>query len=102
MAGIAHPAARTRGLLKNPAEWRQIALIVVYLGVLFTMSLVPAARTLPMLAFACWLAFLDSVVVHNSMHQGPFASETLNGVWRCLISFGVLYPASANIASHNL
>lgn len=89
-------------MLKNPAEWRQIAIIAAYFGVLGAAYFIPQARTVFTLAFACWLAFLNAVVVHNSLHQGPFVSQRLNYAWRMLLSFGVLYPASANIPSHNL
>ena len=89
-------------LLKNPAEWRQIAIIAAYFGVIGTAYFVPQARTIFTLALACWLAFLNAVVIHNSLHQGPFVSQRLNYAWRMLLSFGVLYPASANIPSHNL
>jgi fatty acid desaturase len=89
-------------LLKHPAEWRQIAIVTMYLGALGLAYFVPQARTLPVLALACWLSFLNSVVIHNSLHQGPFHSQTLNYAWRMILSFGALYPASANIPSHNL
>jgi len=102
MASVATGEVRSHALLRNPAEWRQLAIIATYLGVLSAMYFVPAARTIPLLVFACWLSFLNSVVIHNSLHQGPFTSTGLNYVWRCLISFGALYPASANIPSHNL
>jgi len=88
--------------LKHPSEWRQIAIIATYLGVLGVAYFVPQARTIPTLLFACWLSFLNSVVIHNSLHQGPFQSQRWNYAWRMLLSFGALYPASANIPSHNL
>ncbi len=96
------PPDRDTGLLKNTSEVRQIAIVLLYIGLLFTMYLVPQARTLPLLAFACWLAFLNSVVIHNSLHAGPFRNTNINYAWRMLVSFGALYPASANIPSHNL
>lgn len=95
-------STQTKSLLKHRAEWRQIAIVATYLGVLALAYFVPQARTIPTLAFACWLSFLNSVVIHNSLHQGPFHSQRLNYAWRLLISFGALYPASANIPSHNL
>lgn len=97
-ASVAPPA----GLLKSAYEIRQLGLVTLYMGVLFTLYFVPAARTLPLLAFACWLSFLNTVVLHNSLHAGPFRSATLNSGWRMVLSFGALYPASANIPSHNL
>lgn len=90
------------GPLKNVKDLRQVAIIALYVGLLFTMFFVPRARTLPCLVFACWLSFLNSVVIHNSLHAGPFRSTFLNEVWRLILSFGSLYPASANIPSHNL
>ncbi len=96
------PVAPSGGLLKNAYDLRQLGLITLYMGVVFTMYFVPAARTLPLLAFACWLSFLNTVVLHNSLHSGPFRSSTLNNAWRMVLSFGALYPASANIPSHNL
>ncbi len=89
-------------LVKHPAEWRQIGIVTVYLALLFTMVLVPAFRTLPSLALACALSFLNTVVIHNHLHLGIFRSHALNLAWRCVLSFGALYPASANIPSHNL
>lgn len=90
------------GPLKNVKDLRQVAIIALYVGLLFTMFFVPRARTIPCLLFACWLSFLNSVVIHNSLHAGPFRSTFLNEVWRMILSFGSLYPASANIPSHNL
>src|SRR5581483_5278180 len=69
-------------VLKNPAEWRQILIIAAYFGVIGTAYFVPQARTVFTLALACWLAFLNAVVIHNSLHQGPFVSQRLNYAWR--------------------
>jgi beta-carotene hydroxylase len=93
---------RDLGPLKNAHDLRQVGLITVYMGLLFTMYFVPAARNVPCLLLACYLAFLNSVVIHNSLHAGPFKATWMNDVWRMILSFGVLYPASANIPSHNL
>jgi fatty acid desaturase len=41
-------------------------------------------------------------VIHNHLHQGIFESRRLNMFWRAVLSFGALYPASANVPSHNL
>jgi fatty acid desaturase len=54
------------------------------------------------LAGACYFSFLNAVVIHNHLHQGIFHDKTANLAWRCVLSFGSLYPASANIPSHNL
>lgn len=88
--------------MKHPAEWRQIGIVGAYLGVLAAMHAVPACRNVIFLAAACFLSFLNTVVVHNHLHQGIFHSDRLNKLFRCLLSFGALYPASANIPSHNL
>lgn len=66
------------------------------------MFLVPAARNVLVFAAACYFSFLNAVVIHNHMHQGVFHSRTLNLIWRAILSFGALYPASANIPAHNL
>jgi fatty acid desaturase len=89
-------------LVKHPAEWRQIGIVGVYLGLLAAMVLVPACRNVLFLAAACYFSFLNTVVIHNHLHQGIFHSRRLNMIWRCVLSFGALYPASANIPSHNL
>jgi fatty acid desaturase len=89
-------------LVKHPAEWRQIGIVGAYVGLLAAMYTVPACRNVVFLAGACYLSFLNAVVIHNHLHQGIFHNKTLNLAWRCVLSFGSLYPASANIPSHNL
>ena len=89
-------------LLRHPAELRQVGIVVVYWALMGSMYFVPAARTLPLFLAACYFSFLNAVVIHNHLHQGVFQSKRLNMVWRAILSFGALYPASANIASHNL
>lgn len=89
-------------LVRRRAEWRQIGIVAVYWTVLGSMMFVPGARTVPMFLAACYFSFLNSVVIHNHMHQGIFHSKRLNLIWRSVLSFGALYPASANIPSHNL
>ena len=88
--------------MKHPAEWRQIGLVAVYLALLAAMLASPACRNPLFLAAACYFSFLNAVVIHNHLHQGIFHSRRLNLIWRCVLSFGALYPASANIPSHNL
>ena len=66
------------------------------------MFFVPAARNVFVFVAACGLSFLNSVVIHNHLHQGIFANRRLNLAWRAVLSFGALYPASANIPAHNL
>ncbi len=89
-------------LVKNRAEWRQIGIIFVYMGILFSMYFIPWCRNPLFFAAACYFSFLNTVVIHNHLHQGIFKNRTLNMLWRGLLSFGALYPASANIPSHNL
>ena len=89
-------------LVRHPAEWRQIGIIGVYLGLLAAMYCVPACRNVLCLAAACYFSFLNTVVLHNHLHQGIFKSKRLNMLWRLVLSFGALYPASATIPSHNL
>lgn len=91
-----------RGVLRNASEWRQVGLIAVYLGVLASMYFLPVCRNVFFFAAACYFSFLNTVVLHNHLHQGIFRSKTLNKGWNLLLSFGALYPASANIPSHNL
>jgi len=95
------PAAQP-WLVKHPTEWRQIGIVTVYLGLLMAMYWVPACRNILFFAAAFYFAFLNSVVLHNHLHQGIFHSKRLNLVWRCVLSFVALYPASANIPAHNL
>jgi fatty acid desaturase len=95
-------AARGPWLVKHPAEWRQIGIVGVYLGLLGSMYAIPACRNVGFLAAACYFSFLNTVVIHNHLHQGIFRSDRLNKAFRCVLSFGALYPASANIPSHNL
>ena len=95
-------SSRAPSLVKHPAEWRQIGIASVYLGLLASMVLVPGCRNVVCLGLACLLSFLNAVVIHNHLHQGIFHSRRLNMMFRCVLSFGALYPASANIPSHNL
>ena len=88
--------------MKLPAEWRQIGIVAVYLGLLGAMYAVPACRNVLFLGLACAFSFLNAVVIHNHLHQGIFKSRRLNMLFRCVLSFGSLYPASANMPSHNL
>ena len=94
--------ARETWLVKHPAEWRQIGIIFVYMGLLFSMYFVEQCRNPLFFCAACYFSFLNTVVIHNHLHQGIFKSRRLNMAWRAVLSFGALYPASANIPSHNL
>lgn len=91
-----------RALLRHPAEVRQIGIVAVYWALLGSLYFVPASRHVLVFAAACYFSFLNAVVIHNHLHQGIFHSKRLNMIWRSVLSFGALYPASANIASHNL
>jgi fatty acid desaturase len=95
-------STRETALLHHRADRRQVAIIAVYFGLLFAMYFVPACRNVFFLALACYFSFLNAVVIHNHVHKGIFKSRILNRLFRCVLSFGVLYPASANVASHNL
>lgn len=95
-------AGRGDWLLHNVADYRQIGIISVYWALLFAMYFVPACRNVVFLVGACYFSFLNAVVIHNHLHKGIFKSKALNRAFRCVLSFGALYPASANIASHNL
>ena len=89
-------------LVSHPAECRLIGIVATYWGVLASTYFVPACRNVLFLGVACLLSFLNAVVIHNHMHAGVFQSKTLNHVWRRVLSFGALYPASVNLPSHNL
>lgn len=98
----ARAAAPSTWLVRRPEEWRQVGIVASYWALLAAMMFVPTARSVPVFAAACYFSFLNAVVIHNHMHQGVFHSKTLNLVWRAVLSFGALYPASANIPAHNL
>ncbi len=89
-------------LVRHPAEWRQLGIVAVYWGLLGSMVFVPACRNVAVFVAACFFSFLNSVVIHNHMHQGVFRSKTLNLAFRRVLSFGALYPATVNIPAHNL
>jgi fatty acid desaturase len=89
-------------ILKHPAEWRQLAIVSVYLSLLGAMYFVPACRNIGFFALACYFSFLNAVVIHNHLHQGVFQSKRANLWFRRVLSFGALYPASVNIPAHNL
>jgi fatty acid desaturase len=88
--------------LKHPAEIRQIGIIAAYMGLLFGMYFVPALRNPLLFVAACYFSFLNAVVIHNHLHQGVFRSKKANDAFKLVLSFGNLYPASANTPSHNL
>ncbi len=89
-------------LVRRREEWRQVGIVGVYWGLLALMLAWPPARNLVVVAAACYFSFLNAVVIHNHLHQGIFHSKRLNLIWRAILSFGALYPASANIPAHNL
>lgn len=98
---VADPRGRA-WLVRNRADWRQLGIVATYWALLFSMYFVPACRNVLFFLGACYFSFLNAVVIHNHMHQGIFRSKTLNNVMRRLLSFGALYPATVNIAAHNL
>lgn len=100
--GLALPRAKSDALLHNVADYRQIGIVALYWALLGAMFFVPACRNAAFFLGACYLSFLNAVVIHNHLHKGIFKSKSLNRAFRCVLSFGALYPASANIASHNL
>ena len=89
-------------LVRHPTEWRQVAIVLVYQALLLGMMFVPGLRHPLVLVPAFLLSFLNAVVIHNHLHRGIFHSHRLNMLWRGVLSFGALYPASANVPSHNL
>jgi fatty acid desaturase len=95
-------STKQNGLLKRREDWRQVGIIAVYWSLLGAMYFAPSCRNVGFLIAAGYFSFLNSVVIHNCLHQGMFHGARLNSLWRVMISFGVLYPASANIPSHNL
>ncbi|MCB9643153.1 MAG: fatty acid desaturase [Myxococcales bacterium] len=88
--------------LKYAADIRQVGILSVYMGLLASMFFFPIFRNPVVLVLACYFSFLNAVIIHNSLHQAPFHSSALNSFWKMLLSFGNLYPASANMPSHNL
>lgn len=92
----------SKAIVRNPADWRQLGIVAIYLSLLGSMYTLPACRNIVFFAAACYFAFLNSVVIHNHLHSGIFNSKRLNLWFRGVLSFGALYPASANIPSHNL
>jgi fatty acid desaturase len=89
-------------LVKHPAEWRPIGIVAVYWALLASMLFVPWCRNPLWFAAACYFSFLNTVVIHNHMHQGVFRVRWMNLAFRRVLSFGALYPATVNIPSHNL
>lgn len=88
--------------VRHPSEWRQIGLITVYMVTLGCMYFVPACRNPVFFVAACFLSFVNAIVIHNHLHQGVFHDKRLNDAFKLVLSFGNLYPASANTPSHNL
>lgn len=96
------PKAPESWLVKHPAEWRAVGIVVTYLGLLGSMYFVPACRNVFFFGAALYFSFLNTIIIHNHLHQGMFKSRRLNMIWRCVLSFGSLYPATANVPAHNL
>lgn len=89
-------------LVRRREEWRQVGIGAVYNALVLTPVFVASARHPLVFLAACYFSFLNAVVIHNHLHKGVFHSKRLNKAFRFLLSFGALYPASANIPSHNL
>jgi len=98
----ARTKARGDWLLHNTADYRQVGIVATYWALLFSMYFVEDCRNVVFFLAACYFAFLNAVVIHNHLHKGMFKSKRLNRLFRGVLSFGVLYPASANLASHNI
>jgi fatty acid desaturase len=96
------PKGRGDRLLHNVADYRQVWIVSTYWALLFSMYFVEECRNVLFLFLACYFSFLNAVVIHNHVHKGIFKDKTLNRFFRAVLSFGALYPASANVASHNL
>lgn len=88
--------------VKYVEDLRQVGIIVVYMFLLFGMMFIPQMRHPVVVALACYFSFLNAVIIHNTMHMSPFLSRKRGAFWRWVISFGNLYPASANVPSHNM
>ena len=89
-------------LLWNTADYRQLFIVGTYMSLLFSMYFIEECRNVAFFVAACYFSFLNSVVIHNHLHKGIFRGRKLNRIFRAILSFGALYPASANVASHNL
>jgi len=89
------------GWLRHPADRRSLLLVTAYQLTLFGPLFVPELRNGLMLIAACGLSFLNAVVIHNVMHLPMFTSAKAEAALRAILSFGNLYPASANIPAHN-
>jgi len=96
------PAGGETWLVRHSTEWRQVGIVTAYWLTLSCMYWLPFCRNPAVLALACALSFLNAVVIHNHLHRGIFHSKRLNLIFRSILSFGNLYPASANIPAHNL
>lgn len=87
--------------LRRKEDLRPLGLVTAYWICLGLAYFNPQFRHPAILIAACVLSFLNAVVIHNEMHVPIFRSRPLRSVFRALLSFGNLYPASANIPSHN-
>lgn len=94
-------AGETKGWLRYPADRRALLVVAAYQATLFGPLLVPELRHGLVLGLACALSFLNAVVIHNVMHLPMFRRPGLDAALRAILSFGNLYPASANVPAHN-
>lgn len=88
--------------VRHPSDWRQVGIITTYMAVLAAVYFVPACRNPLFFGMACFFSFLNAIVIHNHLHQGVFRDKRANDGFKLILSFGNLYPASANTPSHNL
>lgn len=94
--------AREPWLVRRREEWRQVGIVATYLALLLTPVFWAPARHPAVFVAACYFSFLNAVVIHNHLHKGVFHAKGLNRAFRFVLSFGALYPASANVPAHNL
>lgn len=88
--------------LRHASDWRQLLIVGIYLALIGSMYFLPWCRNLPFFVAACAFSFYAMTVNHNVMHSGLFSSRGANRVFRLVLSFCGLFPASSVIPSHNL
>jgi len=101
-SALASASSAQTWLVRHPTEWRQLGIVGAYWSTLAAMYWVPTCRNPALLALACALSFLNAVVIHNHLHRGVFHGKRPNLIFRSVLSFGNLYPASATVPAHNL
>lgn len=94
--------SNTPWLVRRREEWRQLGIVAIYQALILTPVFWAPARNPVVFLAACYFSFLNAVVIHNHLHKGIFHDKALNKLFRYVLSFGALYPASANVPAHNL